>query len=464
MTDVAMVLDDFSCMNPTSLRDITAAGSLLRASPLALPPTDTTLAPLRHSLTQAQTSAGLCIGGARHSMGGQTLLSGGVHWAMRDDSARVSGVQSARYWSDAGSTWAQVIASLDTDMHAVQVMQSNNDFSVGGSLSVNAHGWQTRRGPIGQTCVSLLVMLSSGEVVHCSRTQNADLFGAVVGGYGLCGIILAAELEAAPNCMLKGHWRECSAAEYRALWRERAADRAGTQLSYGRIALTGRRAFEKLSFSWFEKTDEPPEPLAPHAETHLETLARTVFRGSVGNDYGKRLRWDLERWTGGGVAGTHSRNAVMNHSSKFFTNNDPARSELLHESFLPHDAFEAFVAELRRIVPRHRDVDCLNITIRDICADTSSMLAYARQDVFAFVLLLNIARNPSGDQALGRMQRELIDATLALGGSFYLPYRCHATGDQLARAYPKLDVFRAQRERFDPKRILKNKFSEAYRL
>ena len=45
----------------------------------------------------------------------------------------------------AGALWRDVIPYLDAHGRLVSVMQSNNSFSVGGSISVNCHGWQFNR-------------------------------------------------------------------------------------------------------------------------------------------------------------------------------------------------------------------------------------------------------------------------------------------------------------------------------
>ena len=77
--------------------------------------------------------------------------------------------------------WTEVIPYLNGRGYSVTVMQSNNDFSVGGSLSVNCHGWQANRPPIASSVEALRVMRPSGEVVRCSRAENTELFSLVLG-------------------------------------------------------------------------------------------------------------------------------------------------------------------------------------------------------------------------------------------------------------------------------------------
>jgi FAD binding domain len=104
---------------------------------------------LRELLEHArQSKLRIAIAGARHSMGGQTLFPGGIqinmlpyHRLDLDECKNLLHVQ-------AGALWSDIIPFLDKQGRSVAVMQSNSSFSVGGSLSVNCHGWQPERPPI----------------------------------------------------------------------------------------------------------------------------------------------------------------------------------------------------------------------------------------------------------------------------------------------------------------------------
>lgn len=68
--------------------------------------------------------------------------------------------------------------------------------TVGGAIGCNIHGKNHHvAGAFGDHVRSMEVLTSRGEIVTCSREHNDDLFGATIGGMGLTGIILSAELE-----------------------------------------------------------------------------------------------------------------------------------------------------------------------------------------------------------------------------------------------------------------------------
>ncbi|PYO36397.1 MAG: FAD-binding protein, partial [Candidatus Rokuibacteriota bacterium] len=148
------------------------------------------------------------VGAARHSMGGQALARDGV--AMTFDvkpSASGPWLQANReamtYRVAAGARWSQVISALDPLGFSPAVMQSNNDFGVAATLSVNAHGWPAPYGPFGTTVRSFRLMLASGDLVTCSPTENPELFALAMGGYGLFGVVVDLEVAMADNVLLR---------------------------------------------------------------------------------------------------------------------------------------------------------------------------------------------------------------------------------------------------------------------
>ena len=114
----------------------------------------------------------------------------------------------------AGATWEKVQTHLDKYHLSVAEMQSYRNFSVGGSISVNCHGRGMKYGTIADTIISLLVLTSDGRIFKVSRTQNVDLFKAVVGGYGTVAIIVSATLIATDNYPIKRHVEIVNRAKY----------------------------------------------------------------------------------------------------------------------------------------------------------------------------------------------------------------------------------------------------------
>ena len=67
--------------------------------------------------------------------------------------------------------------------------------SVGGAIASDVHGKNHHvDGTFCEHVTALKLMLASGEIVNCSRTQHAQLFHATCAGMGLTGVVLEASL------------------------------------------------------------------------------------------------------------------------------------------------------------------------------------------------------------------------------------------------------------------------------
>ena len=421
------------------------------------------LAAIRAALAEARASGlVVSIAGARHSMGGQTLAPGAIvldmltHDRMTlDAAARVLTVQG-------GATWHAVLRELDRHALSVAVMQSNNVFSVGGSISVNCHGWEPAHPPIASSVRALRIVTADGELVRCSREERRELFGLVLGGYGLFGVILDVELEVVPNEVYRAERFVVPVAEYwTTLEREVLAEPARAGLAFGRLNVSPHDFLGEAILTVFRP--QPGETPPPLAEPDARELERLVFRGQIGSDYGKTLRWTAERLFGGLLLGSAvTRNQLLDEDDHaVLENRDPTSTEILHEYFVPPEGFLAFVEALRAAVPRH-GADLLNVTVRDLRADETAFLRYADRTMLALVLLFHQERSAEADARMEPLTRELIDAALAAGGRYYLPYRLHATRAQLEAAYPMAREFFGKKRQYDPGELFQNRFYQTY--
>jgi len=406
---------------------------------------------------------GVAIAGARHSMGGHTIAPRGIVLDMRPYAGMALNADGTVLTVGAGARWTAILPFLDARGRSVAVMQSFSSFTVGGTLSVNAHGQQFGRPPVASTVRAIRLLRADGSIIRCSPTENAELFRLVLGGYGLFGVILDAELETVPNELYRREERRVRADAFAAAFDSLTRDSPDVALAYGRVRVTRRRFLQDAIITVMRRVAAPPPPAGLPALEPLPSprLRRLVFRGSAGNDYGKRLRWNAERWLTRFGGSTFSRNRLLHIGVEDYESHAPDSTDVLQEYFVPPDSLARFLARVRDIVPRH-GADLINLTIRDVRRDTITFLAFARGDVFALVLDFVHARTAAADSAIAAMTRELIDAALAAGGTYYLPYRLQATDEQLRRAYPMADEFFRLKRRYDPEERFTNMFYVRY--
>jgi FAD/FMN-containing dehydrogenase len=113
------------------------------------------------------------------------------------------------------------------------------------------------------------------------------------------------------------------------------------------------------------------------------------------------------------------------------------------------ERFDDFLAACRDVIPNSRQ-DLLNVTVRYVAADKQSVLAYAPAPRISAVMSFSQAKTAEAEADMQQMTRSLIECVLAVGGSFYLPYRLHARREQVARAYPAIAGFVTVKRQYDP--------------
>jgi FAD/FMN-containing dehydrogenase len=134
---------------------------------------------------------------------------------------------------------------------------------------------------------------------------------------------------------------------------------------------------------------------------------------------------------------------------------------VLQEYFVPPQHFGSFVRGLGRIL-RERRVEALNVSIHHSPPDRLSLLPWAKEEVFSFVLYYKQRTHARAQGDVARWTRELIDLALAHEGRYYLPYQLHATRQQFDRAYPEAQALRAVKRQWDPQGRFSNELSARY--
>ena len=453
-------INDFSCLNRTHVYGIVEVK-------------DT--ATIRRALSFARDNdLSVSIAGARHSQGGQAFAPDSVVLDMRqfneislDAERRIVTIQSGATWHD--------IQNVLHPAFAVKAMQSTDIFTVGGSISVNAHGMDHRAGSVGRTVRAMRVMLADGTIQTLSRTRHPELFNLVVGGYGLFGIILDADIEVTDNRVYRSERRTLDYADFPALFDQEIVPDESYALMYGHLSTAPQSFLREMLLYTYREVDAIGAEIPPLQEVSSTRLRRLVFNLSKYGPVAMRLKWWAEKYIeprleactvslpqpSDGANGCFvSRNGPMHDSVEYLMNDFEDETDILHEYYVPRHQFMAFVDGLRRISLAH-DANLLNASVRVVHRE-DNFLNYAPTDMFAIVLYLNQSTDADGTGRMARLTSELIDLTLALNGRFFLPYQLHYTAEQLERSYPEVGAFFEAKNRFDPDGLFTNTFYEKY--
>lgn len=400
------------------------------------------------------------VGGGHFSMGGHTASPNTLHLDMRrmnrvlrfDPQAGVIRVQ-------AGIRWCDIQRFVDPHGFAVKIMQTYANFTVGGALSVNAHGRYMGLGPVVLSVRAITLVLASGEAVEASRALNTPLFNAAIGGYGGIGIIVEAELELVLNTRVARSDKKMDTARYKA-WFD-ANVRGHDDVVFHNFDLYPPRYVRGRAVSW-TVTD------AAATASRLQPLARGFWLA-------KYLLWAITETPLGKFRREYLYDPLLHLGKKVHWRNYEAgydvaelepvgrshRTYVLQEYFVPAEAVGAFAESMSAVLAKHR-VNVVNISIRHALADNETLMAWARGETFAFVLYYKQRTRESAKARVAVWTRELIDAVLAAGGTYYLPYQLHATDAQFHRAYPRAREMFALKRELDPRYRLRGALWDRY--
>lgn len=395
---------------------------------------------------------------ARHSLGGHSLPDQGLALTLSQKWLEADTV-SRSYRVTAGTRWSTVIAELDKIGFSPAVMQSSNDFGVASTFSVNAHGWPVPFGPVGSTVRSIRLMRADGNVVKCSREQNAELFALAMGGYGLFGLITDLEMDMVPNSRLTPTYAHTTGRELGKTFTAALAGDTSIQMAYGRLNVSLDAFFEDGLLVTYRPEEDQSDLPAASGSGLFGPVSAGLLRAQLGSDSWKSIRWWSETTLAPRLAGSVTRNSLMNGPSTLASGDD--RTDILHEYFVPPDRFAEFVAHCQQVIPASYQ-QLMSMTVRYVAADGGSVLNYAPEPRLATFMVFSQEKTVRAEADMARMTHHLIERVLSLGGSYYLPFRPHANLDQFRRAYPRAAEVAAKKREVDSGLTFRNRFWDNY--
>ena len=394
-------------------------------------------------------------------MGGQTASPGSLHLDMRHMNQVIAFFpQDKVIRVQAGIRWCDIQRFVDPHGLAVKIMQTYANFTVGGALSVNCHGRYMGLGPVVLSVRAIKVVMADGSMQEASPEVNAELFYAVIGGYGGLAVIVEAELSLADNVKVKRLARKMSAKEY--ISHFKAKVRHFPDAVFHNADLYPPHYRKVRSVTWARTDEGTTEPRRLQQGGQSYSLNRYFVWAVTETPLGKWRREYLIDPLLYLFRKVHWRNfeagydvAELEPASRRHT------TYVLQEYFIPVERFNDFVPKMAEILTRHR-VNALNVSVRHAQQDTGTVMAWARGETFAFVLYY---KQRTRDNAINRVSvwtRELIDAAISVGGSYYLAYQPHATLQQFHAAYPRAREFFAMKRRLDPNFRFRNVLWDKY--
>jgi FAD-linked oxidoreductase len=317
--------------------------------------------------------------------------------------------------------------------------------TIAGALSTGTHGTGERLGGLATQVRGLELVTSDGSVVHCSATEQPELFAAARVGLGAFGVVTAVTLQCEPAFVLHAH--------------EGAMPLAEVMADFDAMAARN----DHFEFFWFPHTttamvkqnnrlpaDTPTTPQNPvRAFVEDELLGNAAF-GMV-CQLGRRVPSLIPRLNARSVRLMGSRTYTA-PSHEVFTS--PRRVRFVEMEYsVPRAAVHDALAAVQRVIERDGLLVSFPVEVRVTRGDDIPLSTASGRD--SAYLAVHMYRGTPGYERFFRgVEHELA----AMEGRPHWGKLHYRTADDLRPAYPRWDEFLAARDAVDPERVFTNHY------
>lgn len=457
---------------PAWVNDIHSSLNATRVAGITTPRTQEELQDrVRHA---ASKNIPIALAGCRHAMGGQQFATDGLLVDLRELNQIVAfdrhrgllRVQAGIQWPALLAGYQSAQADGQSAWGIAQKQTGADTFTLGGSLSANAHGRGLRLRPLIQDVEDFSLLKSDGNLVRCSREENADLFSLAIGGYGLFGVISEITLRLVPRRCIERVVKLISCDDLP----EQFASRIDEGFLYGDFQFSIDEQSEDFLRRGVFSCYRPVERAVPEAPTRsldearwlqLLHLAHTdraqAFRKYT--DY--YLSTDRQTyWSDTHQLGPYLPDYALRVQQ--LSGGTISSSLMISELYVPRAELPNFLADAAREL-RMRGAIVIYGTVRLIEKDTESFLPWARESYGCVIFNLLVPHTPEGKDSAAAAFRALIDLAIARGGSYFLTYHRFATKTQVESCYPQFARFLALKKKHDPNELFQSDWYRHYR-
>ncbi|MFJ8261025.1 FAD-binding protein [Rummeliibacillus sp. NPDC094406] len=407
----------------------------------------------------------ISIAGLQHSQGGHTYYKDGIVLDMRTFNKVLEVNKEAKTVRvEAGATWEDVQEAIQPYGLALKVTQSQSIFTIGGSLSVNAHGRDIRFGPMADMVKEITLLTPTGEIKTISNKDADNMMQYVLGGYGLFGVILDVTLELTDNEVYTIHTKKIKTNEYESYFLK-VLNNPDIAMHYARVSVAPSSFLDNMYVIDYHKTGKSDHVTKLKGEDFVHLTKYSLELGRQGG-FLEDVFWTTQNLYLNQIDNSKiTRNNVMRSESTFMEFTKPEKVEVLQEFFVPIHEFDEYMEELKKLLPANDSDDDFkihNITIRYAAEDKTTSLNYAKEDMLGLVILIQHGLQEKDIENAKEMIQKWTDITLKHGGTYYLPYYPYQTKKQFKESYPNWKEFIEEKRIQDPNEVFVNNFYENY--
>jgi decaprenylphospho-beta-D-ribofuranose 2-oxidase len=348
--------------------------------------------------------------------------------------------------AQAGATLAQLLGALQPAGWVIPVVPGTQHVSVGGAIASDIHGKNHGTvGTFGSHVLALGLLTASGEVLEL--TPEDELMAATIGGMGLTGVILWAQVKLRrlrSAAVSVDTDRAESLDELLAL-----LDGPGGSHRVAWVDLLSRRLARGVVTRAEQLIEDPSDARRPARTTVPARLSipaqwpGALLRTPVVQAFNElRFRRTPRREVGHVESfGAHMFPLdVLDDWPRLYG----ASGFLQYQFVVPRGEERALEAVIGRL--RSSPIPCYLAVLKDFGVENHAPLSFP---IAGWTLTLDLPRRAP---SLERLLRDFDELVAGAGGRVYLAKDGRLRPDALAAMYPRLPQWRATRDRADPER------------
>lgn len=354
--------------------------------------------------------------------------------------------QTATLHAEGGATLADMVETFVPRGYFLPVTPGTKYVTLGGAIACDVHGKNhLHDGCLSQYVDEIELLLASGEVLVCSRSQNTGAFWATVGGMGLTGIILSARvrLVSIQTAFIRASYSRTKnldetlaqfprdgSSQYPVAWIDCLA--AGADLGRG-VLICGDHARpdevggEPLELGVARRKSVPLD-FPDFALNPLSVKAFNAFYYSAHKNTQSIVSFERFFWPLDAVSGW---NRIYG-----------ARGFIQYQCVLPFETARSGLLELLAKIATSGRAPFLAV-LKIFGEANPAPLSFPFP---GYCLALDLP----GSTGVAEFAQELDDITLKYGGRVYLAKDATLTPDRMRRMYPRLEEFEAIKAELDP--------------
>jgi decaprenylphospho-beta-D-ribofuranose 2-oxidase len=363
---------------------------------------------------------------------------------------------------EAGVSFEEIIEHFLHRGWFLPVTPGTKYVTVGGAIANDVHGKNHHvDGCFSEHVLDFTLLTASGEILHCSREENADVFYATIGGAGLTGIILTARIRLIPvetayievdyiKAKNLKHAFELFAKtnenyQYSVAWIDCLA--SGKSLGRSVLMLGNHapkskvKAKDPLCIKKKPKLNVPfhfPSIVLNKASIKAFNFA---YYNSYKDEVGKIVDYD---------SFFYPLDSILNWNRAY-----GKKGFVQYQAvFPPETAYRGLTKMLERLSRSGRS--SFLAVLKSSGEQNKGLLSFPFK---GYTLALDI---PIHDAGLFPFLREMDELVLEHGGRIYLAKDSEAAPDVFAKMYPTLPQFKAIKQKLDPNNVFSS--SQARRL